>query len=101
MTTMIEEIAAVRCCVCGVCFGLSSYCLAKRREDKKQFYCPNGHSQSFLESDAERLTRDLANVARRCGDAEETARRCRDRAEQAERREARLKRRLKSVPCKP
>jgi hypothetical protein len=39
-------------CTCGVVFGIPKDLEARRREDGKAFYCPNGHSLYF--SDRER-----------------------------------------------
>lgn len=43
------------CITCFVKFGVPHGFTARRREDKKSFYCPNGHSMSYTESEADRL----------------------------------------------
>jgi hypothetical protein len=54
------ELDSVVCCVCGVCFAFPADVVRKRRRDHKDFWCPNGHSLSFLgESDEERLKKQL------------------------------------------
>ena len=35
------------CAECGIAFALTSDFIARRREDGKGFYCPNGHSLVF------------------------------------------------------
>jgi hypothetical protein len=50
------------CCSCGVEFA--SPLLAKRREDGKLFYCPNGHQQHFTDTTELRLQRELENTKR-------------------------------------
>ena len=35
------------CCRCGVAFGMTQDFEARRRDDHKSFYCPNGHGQSY------------------------------------------------------
>lgn len=44
------------CGACGVVFGITEDMENRRRQDKKAFYCPNGHSLSFKgKSDTEKL----------------------------------------------
>ena len=38
----------ISCCVCGVMFGLTEEFNSSLRETLKLWYCPNGHSQSYL-----------------------------------------------------
>jgi hypothetical protein len=38
----------VQCCVCGIVFGMPERYVKARRNDHKEFYCPNGHNQAFL-----------------------------------------------------
>jgi hypothetical protein len=35
------------CCVCGVMFALEATYDNKRRQDGKEFYCPNGHNLHY------------------------------------------------------
>jgi hypothetical protein len=53
------------CCVCGVEFAMPSELQASRKSDLKEFYCPNGHSQTYTESEAQRLTKKLAKAQHR------------------------------------
>jgi predicted RNA-binding Zn-ribbon protein involved in translation (DUF1610 family) len=48
---------ALDCPECGVIFGISEDFEAKRRSDGRSFHCPNSHSMSYGESDADRLRR--------------------------------------------
>jgi hypothetical protein len=51
------------CPNCGVLFGVTEDLEARRREDHKLFYCPNGHGMSFYqETEAERLRRELRSA---------------------------------------
>lgn len=47
--TFKEEITIVteECCNCGVTFGLPKSLQRKLIDNKKTFYCPNGHPQSY------------------------------------------------------
>ena len=47
------------CWNCGVPFGLTNDYDDRRRDDCRTFYCPNGHPQSYSESEADRLRREL------------------------------------------
>lgn len=47
------------CCACGVIFAVTSDQQRNFKDTKKSFYCPNGHGQSYNESTAERLRRQL------------------------------------------
>lgn len=47
------------CCQCGIQFAFDSEIVARRQADGKGFYCPNGHSQSYCDSEVTRLKRQL------------------------------------------
>lgn len=63
--TPSEVLVAHRCGECGVWFGLTEFMLDKRRKDGKSFYCPNGHSRAFRETEAMRLQRQLDDERQR------------------------------------
>jgi uncharacterized protein YbaA (DUF1428 family) len=42
------------CAACGVPFALTTDFEEARRADSRRFYCPNGHTLSWHESDADR-----------------------------------------------
>lgn len=42
------------CSACGVPFGAPRAYLDRRRNDGQSFYCPNGHGQSWRETEADR-----------------------------------------------
>lgn len=54
LTLVTEE-----CCNCGVVFAVSNDLQDSWRKTKRTFHCPNGHAQSYTESTAERLQREL------------------------------------------
>lgn len=54
--------AVVVCAQCQVPFGISSRQDECFRETKATFYCPHGHSQSYRESELERVKRQLVSV---------------------------------------
>lgn len=45
------------CPYCGMLYGVTKEYEARRRADARPFYCPDGHSQSFKESDYDRLNK--------------------------------------------
>ncbi len=49
---------------CGVPVWLPKNFVNDKRNTKDSFYCPNGHSRSFMESTADRLQREL-NAAKK------------------------------------
>jgi hypothetical protein len=48
----------VPCAECGIIFGVPADWLQSRRADKREFYCPNGHSLSYKASEADILRRE-------------------------------------------
>jgi len=46
-------------------FGVPIGYTARRREDKQTFYCPNGHSMAYSESEADRLRTERDRLAQR------------------------------------
>lgn len=49
------------CCNCGIQFLITNAFGNNLRETKQAFHCPNGHSQSYRQSDADRLRKELAD----------------------------------------
>lgn len=58
------ELVVQTCCVCGIQFAFPTHWNTRRREDHATWYCPNGHSQSYLiESEVEKERRKSAMLA--------------------------------------
>jgi len=53
------------CCSCGVVFAAPEVFVQKRRESGENFYCPNGHSLCFRDSEVKRLRRQAEQQAGR------------------------------------
>lgn len=70
---------------CGVVFAIGDLFRARRNSDGRNFYCPNGHTMSYGESDADRLRQQLANTQGKLSRAEGTITHLRDQAGAAER----------------
>lgn len=58
------SLTAHDCAWCGVVFAIPDRMTKERREDGQTFYCPNGHSLSYHESDTTKLRRQLADAKR-------------------------------------
>lgn len=58
---MIEtsSLAKEECYKCGIIFGVSPNYQKNRLKDKESFYCPNGHSQAYIESTEEKLRKTI------------------------------------------
>ncbi len=81
--TMFEEQA---CPNCGVRFGVPDGYTERRQADKKSFYCPNGHSMSYTESEEDRLRRERDKLKQNEAWYEERLRSERASREMAERK---------------
>jgi hypothetical protein len=96
------------CATCGIAFAMPASFMGALRNNKKEFFCPNGHSLSFNEREVDRLQREKERLARELEVARverDAARKLRDEnAAKAEKASASL-RRLKarvgggSCPC--
>lgn len=54
----------MECVSCGVTFGVPEEFDLGRRINRERFFCPNGHGQSYSESEADRLRRKLEAAKR-------------------------------------
>jgi hypothetical protein len=58
--TVTQQLTVEVCCACGIAFAMPTELqTAARRNPKLLFYCPAGHSQRYLESEEDRLKRQL------------------------------------------
>lgn len=55
-----DEIVIEECIECGTKFGINKTLHTYKKENKKTFYCPNGHSMSYTKSEAEKLREIIA-----------------------------------------
>jgi hypothetical protein len=54
MSLVLEE-----CIQCGCTYAVTSQFQSQRKDDKRTFYCPNGHPQSYTKSTASILQEKL------------------------------------------
>lgn len=53
------------CPACGVIFGVDTTYDDRRRADGRDFYCPNGHSMSYSETEVDRLRKETDRLRTR------------------------------------
>ena len=87
MSVALSYTASIKVCDCSVCgapIALSGQQYRERLEDRKTFWCPNGHTQHFIgKSEAEKLKEELERERKRRELAENTAQMEATRAERA------------------
>lgn len=59
------------CISCGVIFLIPVILGKTFRQNKQSFYCPNGHAQSYSESVADKLRRELSEEKQRRQNADQ------------------------------
>jgi hypothetical protein len=99
-----HSLETTTCPDCGMQFAVGPHWLNQRRGDKQTFYCPNGHTQSFRESEADRLRKQLELSARELVAKESALQTQRTRAADAECERDRAEKKLARVkngvcPC--
>lgn len=88
------QLEVEECCNCGVAFGMTSDMTKRRRDDKKAFYCPSGHSQSYVGTTLEKKLQEANSAKSRAQAALRVAQVERDAAERSR---ARTKVRLRNA----
>ena len=58
-------LTTIDCPSCGVMFGLTDELIGRLRTNGKTFYCPNGHSQWYGESEADKVKKELEAAQRK------------------------------------
>lgn len=62
------------CPACGVLFGGPSEFFSRRRQDGENFFCPNGHAQTFAENEHDLTRRERDRLKQETARLEEEAR---------------------------
>lgn len=94
--TTDSRLVVEECCACGVAFALPESLQGQRRGDKGTFYCPNGHSQSYIGKPLEEQLREARQEAERTRLALQVER---DQRQTAERELKRQQQRTKGGVC--
>lgn len=97
---------AQTCCNCGIAFAVDAEVNRQWRTTGKSFYCPNGHSQHYTETDIQKLQKQLEREKRNTEWAQNNAKAERSARERTERRliarksaNTRLRNRIKNGVC--
>lgn len=61
------------CPTCGITYALPARVVADRRAKAGSWYCPNGHTLSFKESDADRARKEAAQLRKKLDDEKQNA----------------------------
>ena len=65
MTTQIQHttmLTTLECPCCNMLFAITNRFMADRRVDGAAFYCPQGHKQSYYETEVDRLKKQVARM---------------------------------------
>ena len=79
------------CADCGIRFGVPESYLARRRDDGDSFYCPNGHSLSYHETNLDRERKKRERAERLIESERSNARFWKERARSEERSKTAIK----------
>ena len=89
----------VSCCTCGVLFGMSNKHVEQLRLTGKNFFCPNGHTQTFGEGEADKLRRERDRLKQQIAQRDDAVKAAEQRVQQAEKTASRLQKRAKAGVC--
>lgn len=96
-----RSMAAESCCSCGIEFlvpkEFQSHCLEKG--PGKSFYCPNGHSLSYKESETDKLRRERDLMRQQLAQKDDEISKEQSRALSAQKETERIKKRLHGGVC--
>lgn len=93
------QMYTMRCANCGVMFGVPNEFDDQRRDDGRSFYCPNGHSNVYRDTEAKRLKRELEKTTQRLSQANERRERAEEESRRKQRKYARIRDRVKNGVC--
>lgn len=66
-----DKLVTEQCCNCGVTFAIPQQLMNELSETHKDFYCPNGHSQRYIDKTEAQKQRERADRLQRLVDARE------------------------------
>lgn len=88
---VLLTLTEISCATCSLHFAFDVDLYNRRKDDGRSFYCPNGHSNVFRDSEIDKIKKQLENANKRLGWAETSAESARRRAIEAERSRAAFK----------
>jgi transposase-like protein len=56
------KLTMLDCASCGMVFGVTTELEKRRREDGKSFFCPNGHSNFFVENELDKARKEVKRL---------------------------------------
>lgn len=87
MTSWLTNLAQITCYACKVSFWIEEGHHARLRADTTQhFYCPNGHRQHYVTSEADKLRRERDLLAQRIAEKDDALTLQRNRIARVEKR---------------
>jgi NMD protein affecting ribosome stability and mRNA decay len=102
LTAQVLDLETVPCCACGITFAVPKAWLTARRHTQdagREFFCPNGHSLSFKETELDRVRREVEAQRRLRGVAEADAHQARLSAAKLRDELSRLRQRVGGGAC--
>ena len=97
-----HEFKLITCChgTCGITFAVPNWWEQGKRQTHSDFYCPNGHIQSFSgESDLEKVQRERDIARQQVARAEQESVEANARAALAQKQKRRLEKRASAGAC--
>lgn len=91
-TSVYTELDSTSCVNCGVTFAIPKSMLADKRAVGGDFYCPNGHSLTFGQTELKRLRKSVE-------EAQLAAIQARTERDEAQRRAERVEKRARAGVC--
>lgn len=93
------DMAEMQCGECGIAFAVPETWRAEKKRNGSGWYCPNGHSRVYRESDVQKLQKELDTEKERLRRALARENEERARADALEREKKRLVKRSKAGVC--
>ena len=95
------EYKVEECYKCGVRFGMTKrlHETLQKEGPQQSFWCPNGHSQVYTESTADKLRRERDLLKQQMAQKDDEIRAEQQRAEKAEQESRRLRKRAQAGAC--
>lgn len=76
----MSDLHELECCTCFMVFAFPQSFHIRRRQDGRLFYCPQGHAQSYTQSENDRLRQERDRLKQREAWYEEQLKAARQRA---------------------
>lgn len=81
--SLFDNFVSVRCASCDVVFGMTATLHENRKSDGKSFFCTNGHSLSYGDTEADKLRRERDRLKQQVAERDDRIQRAIQREEAA------------------